>query len=822
MKQLYKSFIAALMAALIALTPTVRIFADEAPDYIGEVKIFLGDYSAAAAEGYTLLKDGDAPVDLNQNAGGGVGSKGEKAVYLGYKTTQNRADAITDLALMNMKGGYKTKDYEILMDQQMSAQIVPFVESFLAAIEEYRDNYNSDEESNKQRAQYIHDLLNKLKDDDCGGAGLGDLLLNETIYEMAKPRYDALSTEEKANTTLYKVNLQVRDALSEAQRNEHADILTIIAQSNGNATLLIETLIARATDNNDTTWVDRFVSLTYDDLVEATGKSPTDAARELDKLYSDDANAILDMWDAFREQLLSADESEEKLDEMSLQITDENREALENFDVTNADDDDIDALAEAVADTEVDTEVFTNRLTDVLVKAFLENTDFGDGTLYDFFTMTREEAEDCTEELYTLVASLTRGQRATLEFVSLSDLVVIAGTDPGEYSDENFDDFEEISVYDGVNRAIYKQGGVALTSDAIRANAEADALNEETASFPIHWWTFVSGGLALASAAAFGVSLSKYFSYTNKVNQLNNSIMQGKAAVEQARACMFDFGYAGGKAVGTYYSTNGVSGMTNREYQSIMSKMRTHTDELASAQRQNKEILEAEIGRVGQKSTMCKYLSVGFSVAMVVFSAITLYLTWRDITSYYNVDMTSMPSYIIEEKDLIGYNQKGEKVVLKNQSAYYKLVECNRSENAEFYSVLGKGADLNGDVGKQWLALYSVKKEMMAPILASSLKTIADSTRMPAGYETGVHMFGSDSPFNLNSSLYDWNNDAPSIFIIFQTDENAESADAGAAGTIFTAGALALSGGAGLALGAVVTAIIMKRKKKSALSAESN
>ena len=812
MKHLSTTIIAFLMAVLLACQPTAHVFAagTESPDYISEVKIFMGDYSAATAEGYTLLTDGTNPVDLNQNAGGGLGSKGEKAVYLGYKTTKNRSEAITDLALMNMKGGYKTKDYEILMEQQMSAQIVPFVDSFLAAIEEYRDNYESDYPENKQRAEYIHDLLNKLTDDDCGGAGLGDLLLNTTVYEIAKPQYDALSPEAKQKTSLYKVNLQVRDGLPAAEKNSHADILTIVAQSNGNAMLLMEMLIARATDNNDTSWVDRFCELTYDDLVDATGKSPTDAARELDKLYSDDANAILDMWDAFRDQLLTADESEEKLDGMDMQITNENSATFENFDVTNADDDDVDALAKAVAETEVDTEVFTNRLTDVLVKAYLENTEFDDGTLYDFFTMTREEAEDCTEELYTLIASLTKGQRASLEFLSLSDLVVIAGTDPGEYSDEDIEDFEEISVYDGVNRDIYKQGGVALTSDAIRANAEADALNEETASFPIHWWTFVSGGLALSSAAAFGFSLSRYFNYTNKINELNNTIIQGRQAINEAKACMFDLGNAGVQALRKSYLPGSGGGMTHMEYRTIMSKMNAHVEELRAEQLANRKLIEAEIGRIGQKSTMCKYLSVGFSVAMVVFSALTLYLTWRDITSYYDVDMTPMPKYIIEEKDLIGYNKKGEKVVLKNQSAYYKLVECSRTANDEYYSVLGTGSDLNGDVGKQWLALYAVKNEVMEPILASSLKVVVDNAQMPAGYETGIHMFGSDAAFNLNSSLYDWNNDAPSVYVYFQTDDTAASTT----GSNFTAGTLALSGGAGLAIGSIVTALVMKKKKK--------
>ena len=148
--------------------------------------------------------------------------------------------------------------------------------------------------------------------------------------------------------------------------------------------------------------------------------------------------------------------------------------------------------------------------------------------------------------------------------------------------------------------------------------------------------------------------------------------------------------------------------------------------------------------------------------------------------------------------------------MLKNQSAYYKAVACNRTEADEMYGVLGTCADMNGDVGKQWLALYAVKNEVMAPILASSLKVVVGNTQIPAGYETGIHMFGTDAAFNLNSSLYDRNNDAESVYIYFKTDDAAVSAT----GATFTGGTIALSGGTGIALGAVVTALAMKTKRK--------
>ena len=50
MKRLSISVLAVLIAFLTAFIPNARVFADQAqsPDYISEVKVFLGDYSAAA------------------------------------------------------------------------------------------------------------------------------------------------------------------------------------------------------------------------------------------------------------------------------------------------------------------------------------------------------------------------------------------------------------------------------------------------------------------------------------------------------------------------------------------------------------------------------------------------------------------------------------------------------------------------------------------------------------------------------------------------------------------------------------------------------
>ena len=814
MKRILQIVMSVFMAMLIGTLIPVQVFADS-PDYISEIKIFTGSYDGAAAEGYTILKDGNNPVDLNQNAGGGMGSKGEKAVYLGYKTTKNRDEAITDLALMNMKGGYRTSDYESLMERQMNGQIIPFVDNFLAAIKEYRANYNSKYTLNKKRAMFVYDALNKLTDDDCGGAGLGDLLLNETVYEKAKKAFDALSAKEKEKTNLIKMNDQVRDSLPEAERNQCADILTILAQSNGNATLIMENLITRAADQNEDLWLDRFTEITYDKLVEETGESPTDADKILARLYDDKANEIVDMWDDFREHLENYDNAVAILESASKKDLSEEAEAIDGFDFETSTKAEAEEAAEASVVIQYSAEELANASADVFCKEFLETIDYEDGSLLELFMTPAEEIDGDTEILYPLVASLTKGQQAGLEFVTLQDLVMFGSTDEDGYQAARLDTIDTTSIYFGVDRAIYEKGGVALTSDAIRNDVTMEQTPEQ--SVALHIWAGIAAGLSLIGTSAFVSSwivknsTDKIIStYNSTFKNLTDSIARNNAAVSRM------------KVVLERYNQKGLTELAKTQTENIKS----YTQAISNAEKNLQKMgYDAEfIKRMEVRSNFCGKLRMGaavFTVVMVAITAILVYYDYQQMKEYYNVDFTPMPQYIIEEKDLIGYNNKGEAVVLKNQSAYYKLVECNRTANDEFFGVLGTGADMNGDVGQQWLALYAVRNKIMDPIIADSLlvkifeKT--DDFQIPAGYTTGVHMFGTEAAFNLNSSLYDWNNSAPCVYIFFNTDENASTT-----GSSFTAGSMALTGVAGLAIGALISGIAIssanKKKSKKAVA----
>ena len=87
MKKVALMITALFMAAIIAATVSAQSFAASVKEYISEVKVGMAKNAsdaAAALTGYKILSDERGnPVDLNKNAGGGWGSKGDKVVYLG-------------------------------------------------------------------------------------------------------------------------------------------------------------------------------------------------------------------------------------------------------------------------------------------------------------------------------------------------------------------------------------------------------------------------------------------------------------------------------------------------------------------------------------------------------------------------------------------------------------------------------------------------------------------------------------------------------------------------------------------------------------------
>ena len=772
---------------IIAPTQIVASAAENEQKYISEVKVGMGVTSDQAAkelldEGYTILKDDNGNyADLNKDAGAASPLKegpNQKIVYLGYKTTSEAGNAITDLAVMNMDGGYSFEDYEKLMQTHLDTQIKPFVDRFIATLKEYRENLQKPQDSaNFKRANYYKALLNKLTDDDTGGKPLGDLLVNQTKYEMGDEAYNKLSDEEKKN---------------------HCDILTLLMQGNGQAILLMETELTKSADSSNSTWVDRFKETSLDKLTkkvknENPNMTPSEINKELDKLYNDDAKKILEKWEAFNEILINYDNAGENIKKAV-----EGNTADKSISINeNSTDSEIQEAATKASDTQ--TKAVTGGLAaeEIAAHDYLETVEYGDGTMLEFFERDKSEFEDSENirELYPIVDSLTGGQLAGLDFLSIKDMVVMALTDENGFKKVDLNDVLTASIYQDVNREIYEKGGVALTDAAMRAKATAQ---EATPTFKLSTlgsvlWTCTAVSGAAAAASAIAHAKLKNSPYLKALTEYQDKMKSYQTIMNKD-----------GKGFGNLTSDQKTA------YKNLLSKKNAY---------ENSEVYQKALF----KSNITKYLAAGFTVLGAVLAGVSIYTTIEEMKAFYKVEFTPIPKYIVDRADITAVNQKGETVMVKNQTAYYKAVLCNRTAGSSAfekknYEILKDRNDLNGDVGMQWLSLYSVKYENGTPILADSLKVKLGNGNAPEGYTNGIHRFGEkDVVFNLTSRLYCYNDPSEGTYVFFKNDTSTVK-DLTAAGSSFSGGSLALGIGAGSLAGCALTLLLLKvnnKKKKN-------
>ena len=827
-----------LSALILALLP-LQVLA-ETPDYVAEVKIGMGDtaeeaYNALAKDGYTVLTYGDSYenstggddykqyADLNEKAGSDmpIFGKGDKVVFLGYKTTKNSGEAVTDLAVMNMRGGYSVNDYNLLMEAEINNQVTPFIEKFMAAVRDYRENYASENESNRARAEFVHDMLNRMVDPDTGML-IGDLFLNESKEELG----------------------EAYDKLSAADKKMHGDFTTIFMQSNGALLYTMESLLARSADTSDKTWVQRFEGKTVEDLLAQFGNMlPSDAEKQLDRKYNDLANTLLLTWNDTRAKLRDADKAIEAAEQiLDTDLFEENPDVAEGLDNADAALDDLlesgqdgeedEALADeafqTVAEALLKEEAVTEAVIDEIklikfarsVQAMKE-IKYEDGTLFDFFMLPYEEVSDGDNirRLYPIAAALSEGQMAALDFLPLYELVLIGTVDGKAYAelelqDENEEDvIRDVSIYDGVNREIYQKDMVGMTTEKLRTDALAKARNEGAVNQAL---SLARQIMMYASGASIAVSLGLWasrFIYT-KVHPLLDTYLQMERIIPKFERLGAALTQSNVKLYRSYAAKIEELRFRpiNEALPGVARQGHTYEQIIDGSYPEAEEFLETTLATRSHLS----YVMYGFEVAAIALTAATVVLTSIELSQYYNVAFTQLPKYMVDAKDVIAYDEKGNQIVVPNQAAFYTSAETNRAESAEYYASLGKFADLNGDVGREWLALYyNTSLQFGKPIIASSLYVQVGKPDVPNGYSKGIHMFGQGGAANLVSDFYCWNDDVNGIYVFYQTDDTVKSDQApGASGTAFSSGNMVLAGGAGLAVGALVSGFATAAAKK--------
>ena len=131
MKKMTKRIISIILTLCLTFLATVPVFAaDEDEEYLSDLRlIYADDYDEAAEiledcelEGYHIFD-----ANLNEDTG-------KTGVYLAYKITTDIEDAITDIAIMQMDGGYNEGNYQEMIAQSL-AEYEAMGRNYLTAIE---------------------------------------------------------------------------------------------------------------------------------------------------------------------------------------------------------------------------------------------------------------------------------------------------------------------------------------------------------------------------------------------------------------------------------------------------------------------------------------------------------------------------------------------------------------------------------------------------------------------------------------------------------------------------------------------------------------
>ena len=785
-----------------------------------------------------LANNGWEPVKGNSNVGLGKASAfdDEIASVIGIRRTDKADEAITDMAVMNMKGGYSLAAYQDLLAQK-KAQIDDYISHFFPVIEEYRDNYNGKGSAlGKKRADLVYSLLNKFYDGKTDGdyavndtgMKLGDLFLSPLKQELEEGAYEKLSAEEKL---------------------QHGDLQQLLLESSGPAMTIIRQLLALAADTGEDTWLQRLSSLSGDDLKKNIGKYVPEAAGQdlapsaitqiLDQHFQDLASDLSSQWEDIHVEMVWFEQyctdnglwPEDK--ETAEKYTGRVKKYFEDLEKKDPD--------------RYTAESSRFNAGSILYENLFEITYKGEWgqTLGDFFHPLNKKNYGTEENFLPFAAALSEGQRSAAELISLNDLLLTgvineagfayAVPDIEKVFKENGAGSKEMDIYIGINRAMFRNG-VALTNKAmmeqnIGRGSIYDDLFGNLGILAISAYgaavvgvsMMIAGGVMIAKGSTRTITTVEETieATTKNINEYADLVEEMKGEIE--------FFSGPGDELQLQWSKNDYE-----RYKKIYETLK-----------KGKNYEEKTTETITGPSIAGRWL-MGIGGALLVAAAGVE--AWQ-LYMYYQKDMTPIPRMIVDEADIVFYevdesgkqktDENGDPVKNINfdQFVYYSAVKCNRPEVGEIsdwqsgvkeYQEAGcyDIADLNGDYGQEWLALYknySLKKG--DPILADSLTLQYGSDTAPANAPNGLHFFTYTYAADLGDTAYSFNNKQNGIYLFWNADadagakaraaEDGSNAGKGAAGSTFSAGQFALGIGTGILIclcGAAVTLILRRRK----------
>ena len=757
MKKVWTSMLTVILTVTMILCSILPIYAAGKEEYLCELRLIYADDYEEAKEilsdsefrGYKLLNE-----NLNRDSG-------KIGVWLAYKTTTDIDDAITDIAVMQMNGGYQEGNYQAMIKESY-AEYVQMGGVYRKAIQYFANAYDEDhfmaELAYRQLNLYTVESEGIPEEEipDFEGELLGDIFLDEPTAE---------------------------------------ELATMFMEGNSYALRNIRALICMGVSYNED-------GLTYMEKVgEEVEALTADPLLYAEKDYRDLAALISPTIIVFRDMFKELEVYEDEMNYEDEDITELEMEYLEYKAMAEmmraVDYLDGKTLYEFCMEYKINEEDFSDlyplvaalnegqtAMTQVahyynVVRYSMHNEDTEEDLL-DELELLEDEYEDEPFNIYTGVDRTI--YRGTFALTSAADRAN-AFTEDGLMGALFAGEYQALNIAFGVTGCV--GAGLMLGTIAYHIYTKWPA------------WQAMSAYKAdlAARITSFGqwgsVSGMSGSSPDQVANLIISKMYQGngylKWTFEQKMNYLFQMRYDIPYGVGYEYNR------LTAEYTKTIQENSVVKSNYRAAQ----EATDAAADSLA-------YIGVFYVIAGALMLASAIELGIMTL-NYYYPDYDDIPAAMV---DLI-------ETVDGDRYIKYDVVLEAEEQKPGVYAA----GDLNAFKGQRWNAIYYTKSyEAGKPLLADEFSLSTQSNTPKEGYAP-VHRFGETVCYNLNK--YNFKGET-GLYLSVKQSKNDKSAVANVpqlVGSMMEAGYLALAGGIGVAVGiggTLVTKNALKKKKDKA------
>ena len=782
MNKITKSLLSLILAITTLFVVTIPTFASgEQEEYLSDIRIIYADnYSEASEiltssglEGYKLLN-----ANLNANTG-------KKGVWLAYLTTTDVEDAITDISVMQMNGGYNEGNYQEIIKNSY-AEYIKIGDTYLQAIDYFVEAYNAGD----FLAKTVYRQLNLYGGlDDHEGERLGDIF------------YNGITNTELA-TMFMEGNVRVLDNIrsllamgvsynedGKAYLDKVADEAAKYTSDNGIYLNEDFTELASIVAGNIITFGDMFTELSvYEGELDYTDETFTeleleyaeymsfaDRMREVNylggktlydfcleyKFNSDDLTSLYPLVAALNDGQKAISYALHYYDVVLYSMSDYPEDIIET---------EIASLEEKYSDFTFDVYAGVDRsiyegtfaLTSAAYRAnaytgsgfwsFLTNPTNGWG-ITTFTTAGISIA--CT--VWGICRTVKASMMKSAAYNAVQDAQMV---------------FQDAILRSTLNNGVRNVSLIASSQQFFGVEAQIKVAGK------ILEWDNIGDDVVNAI-------FEKVFpNMVNKGHDYDTKLLMLKSAPDNIRSAqMTDFE----ESLLDNLINKGLKDENFYEYQRALKDAKVASEKTAQT--------------VNGMTNFTYALYVVGGVSALI-SAVTLGINFYN---YYHPSYDDIPIAMV---DLID-TKDGDRYI-----KYDVVYEANAQSNGELVA-----GDLNAFSAQRWNALYYTKSyEAGKPLLADEF-VVSTNNNVPAEKYAPVHRFGEVVCYNLNKYNYKENH---SIYLFVKQSDNQKSAVADIpqiVGSVFGAGWYFLAGGLGIAVGiggTIVTKEIIKRRKSKA------